>query len=176
MRSNVVDNTQHVYVTIDGQAGKFAPSTSVLEAATLLGIEIPTLCHHPDLSPVGSCRLCLVEIDGRTGQHPACVEPVCEGLNVTTESQTLTGSRRFVLEMLLSRYINPQSDENRAEDTEFLRWVQHYNVQQTNDEDLKPRYPVDSDPNPFIRVDLNQCILCTLCVRACEEEIGRAHV
>jgi formate dehydrogenase alpha subunit len=173
MRSNIVDNTQHVYVTIDGQTGKFAPSTSVLEAATQLGIEIPTLCHHPDLSPVGSCRLCLVEIDGRTGQHPACVEPICEGLNVTTESQTLTGSRRFVLEMLLSRYINPQSDENRAEVTDFLRWVQHYNVQQTNDGELKPRYSVDSDPNPFIRVDLNQCILCTLCVRACEEVQGR---
>lgn len=173
MRCDIADKTQQVHVTIDGRAGCIASGTSVLEAAAQLGIEIPTLCHHPDLSPVGSCRLCMIEIKGRTGQHPACVEPIYEGMSVTTESNGLTESRRFVLEMLLARYADDQSDENGREDSGFFRWVKHYGIQPTSERMLSLRYPVDSDPNPFIRVDLNQCILCTRCVRACEEVQGR---
>lgn len=168
----MVDNDL-ITVSIDGVTDEFEPGTSVLQAATRLGISIPTLCHHPDLSPVGSCRLCMVEIDGRIGQHPACVEEICDGMSVITESPALAESRRMTLELLQSRYRDDPERGAAVGKTEFMQWLQHYNIQPTKGDNLSFRYPIDSDPNPFIRVDLNQCILCTRCIRACEEVQGR---
>lgn len=169
MRGDLVNNPPGVRISIDGKEGIVAPRSSILDAATRLGIEIPTLCHHPDLSPVGSCRLCLVEIAGRSGQFPACVEPVFNGMRVTTESELLRDSRRFQLEMLRSRYLCEEpADDN--DPSEFERLCREYNISESRQ---NRRYQVDSDPNPFIQVDLNQCILCTRCVRACEEVQGR---
>lgn len=162
-----------VHVTINGLSGQVATDVSILEAALQLRVEIPTLCHHPDLSPAGSCRLCVVEIGGRPGQLPACVEPVFEGMHVETESDAIVESRKFILEMLAQSYMRGQDQNLLKEESEFERWLRFYHVASPDAESTQQSYPVDCDPNPFIRVDLNQCILCTLCVRACEEIQGR---
>src|SRR5205085_9216383 len=91
-------------VTIDGRAVVVPAGRSILEAARDAGITIPTLCYHPDLSVDGSCRLCLVEVDGVRGQVAACTLPATQGMVVHTETPALAESRRFVLEMLLRRY------------------------------------------------------------------------
>src|ERR1700736_1076593 len=91
-------------VTIDDRALDVAAGRTVLEAAQDAGIIIPTLCYHRDLSMDGSCRLCLVEIDGMRGQVGACTLPASEGMVVRTETPALAESRRFVLELLLRRY------------------------------------------------------------------------
>lgn len=151
---------------------------SVLTAAREAGIEIPTLCFHASLSPVGSCRLCLVEIDnyfpgeGTHTERAACCLAVQPGMVVETESAEVVRHRRQILQLLLQSY-QPDS-QSRPQDNELLRWANHYGVERI---DLGPepsRYIADSDPHPLLRIDLNQCILCTRCVRVCHEVQGRS--
>ncbi|HJW83883.1 MAG TPA: 2Fe-2S iron-sulfur cluster-binding protein [Anaerolineae bacterium] len=161
-----------IRVTIDSQPIEIAEGKTVLEAARANGITIPTLCYHTDLSPVGSCRLCLVEIEGQRGQVAACTAPVSEGMLVRTETPALAESRKFVLEMLLRSYVDAGYTRSDRDETEFMRWVRHYRAR-LPDGFTPPRFKVDADPNPFVWVDFNKCILCTRCVRACAEVQGR---
>ena len=160
-------------LTINDQSIETAEGVTVLEAARANGITIPTLCHHKDLSPVGSCRLCLVEVENVRGQAAACTLPAGEGMVVRTESPALAESRRFVLELLLRNYFEAGAAGGARDDTEFMRWVRRYDARLPEGFAPAPRYVVDSDPNPFVWVDLNKCILCTRCVRACAEVQGR---
>ena len=93
---------QKVNITIDGQEVLAESGSTVLEAATAAGIEIPTLCHHPALKPVGNCRICLVEIERQRNLQASCVFPVSDGMVVHTDSPKVKEARRFVLELLLS--------------------------------------------------------------------------
>jgi formate dehydrogenase alpha subunit len=156
-------------VIIDGRTVEVAAHRTVLEAARVAGVTIPSLCYHPDLSVAGSCRLCLVEVEHMPGQKAACALPVQEGMVVRTETPALAESRRFVLELLLRRYADAGYAAGDRDETEFQHWVRHYGARLP--EGVQPAAPhaVNSDPNPFVWVDLNKCILCTRCVRACEE-------
>jgi formate dehydrogenase alpha subunit len=159
-------------VIIDGRELQVDSGKTVLEAARQAGIVIPTLCYHPDLSADGSCRLCLVEVEGQANQLAACTLPASEGMVVHTETPALAESRKFVLEMLLRRYVDAGNASNNQDDTEFMQWVRRYGAR-SPDPLPPPTHSVDSDPNPFVRVDWNKCILCTRCVRACAEVQGR---
>jgi formate dehydrogenase alpha subunit len=177
-----------VQLTINGQLLHATPGQTVLEVAQAGSMVIPTLCYHPDLSPVGSCRLCVVEVDGWRTAVAACTLEVRDGMVVRTETPALTRSRRMVLALLLQHYHDAGYTAPDRPSTEFMRWVQHYQAQSPATAsaerpsltgrfppDITPqaRYPVNSDPNPFVWVDLNKCILCTRCVRACAEIQGR---
>jgi formate dehydrogenase alpha subunit len=158
-------------LTIDGKPVAAAHGATVLEAAASAGIEIPTLCYHPDLSIDGNCRLCVVEVEGMAGQPAACGLAAADGMVVRTASDAVVASRRMVLEMLLANY-SPAGD-GCTKPNEFQRWVREYGVQSSGERPAEPRFARDADPNPFIRVDFNECILCTRCVRACSEVQGR---
>jgi formate dehydrogenase alpha subunit len=161
-------------VIIDGRTVEARAGQTVLEVARAAGITVPTLCYHPDLSVVGSCRLCLVEVEGLRAPVPACATPAGDGMVIRTETPALARSRRFVLELLLRHYSDAGYAAADRDETEFLHWVQHSGAQPPEEVDRPaPRYAVDSDPNPFVWVDLNKCILCTRCVRACAEVQGR---
>jgi formate dehydrogenase alpha subunit len=160
-------------LAIDGQKVQTAGGSTVLEAARSAGVTIPTLCYHRDLSPAGSCRLCVVEVEGLHAPVAACIQPAAEGMVVRTETPALVEARRFVLEMLLRRYADTGSAADNRGATELEHWLSHYEVRLPDVVRPAPRYAVDSDPNPFVLVDLNKCILCTRCVRACEEVQGR---
>ena len=172
-------------LTMNGRTVDAADGQTVLEAAADAGITIPTLCHHKDLSPVGSCRLCLVEVESLAEQVAACTLPAADGMVVETETPALVESRRMILDMLLRRYVSAEHP-TFGKLNELEHWAHFYNVTNRGDDSPNrpssargangwdsPRFIEDSDPNPFIRVDLNQCILCTRCVRACEEVQGR---
>jgi formate dehydrogenase major subunit/formate dehydrogenase alpha subunit len=159
-------------LTINGKLIQVPEGTSVLRAAETAGITIPTLCDHPDLSAYGGCRLCIVEVKGARLPATACTLQAAEGMVVETETPALIQSRRFILEMLLSSYYDSNDREEQVE-TQLLHWVEHYGLDLSATAAREPRYPVDSDPNPFVRVDLNKCILCTRCIRACAEIQGR---
>jgi len=159
-----------VTLKIDGEAISAEEGKMVLEVAKEHGIVIPTLCYHKDLSPVGSCRLCLVEVEGWSGQVAACTLSVSEGINVLTETPSLNSTRKMILEQLLANYYD---NGGNGSDTEFMQWVAHYGARLPEGFKATPRYEVDSDPNPFVWVDMNKCILCTRCVRACSEIQGR---
>jgi formate dehydrogenase major subunit len=94
-----------VSLTIDSNQVEVDPGTTILEAAESLGIDIPTLCHHPELKPFGSCFLCVVQIEGRPNLMPSCSTPVMEGMNVTTMNEDIRGARKMCLELLLSDHV-----------------------------------------------------------------------
>jgi predicted molibdopterin-dependent oxidoreductase YjgC len=167
-----------ISLTINGQTLEVPANATVLEAAEHAGITIPTLCHHKDLTPYGGCRLCVVEIQGARLPATSCTMPVSRGMVVQTESPTLTRYRRAILELLLFNYYDASYTRSNgsvglAQDTQFVHWANYYGIDVKSSMAKEPRYPVDSDPNPFVWVDMNKCILCTRCVRACAEIQGR---
>jgi formate dehydrogenase alpha subunit len=159
--------------TINGKICETAPGTTILKAAGEVGITIPTLCYHHDLSPYGGCQLCLVEVEGAPRPVQSCTMEVREGMVIRTETPKLRNGRRSILELLLSLYYDSQDPDEGLDNNELMRWARYYKVPISKVMAREPRYPIDSDPNPFIRVDLNKCIMCTRCIRACAEIQGR---
>ncbi|MCT0205613.1 (2Fe-2S)-binding protein, partial [Synechococcus sp. CS-602] len=161
-------------LTIDGQAVAMAVGATLLEAARELGIAIPTLCHLEGLSPVAACRLCLVEIEGSGKLQPACITPVLEGMEVRTDSPTLRDYRRTVIELLFTEgnhvcAVCVANGHCELQDRAVEVGMDHSR--------LPYRFPdraVDLSHQRF-GLDHNRCILCTRCVRVCDEVEG-AHV
>ncbi len=162
-----------INLTINGKSIQAIEGQTVLEAARENEIIIPTLCNHKDLSPVGSCRLCLVEVEKMRGQVTACNLPATDGMVILTETPLLEHSRKTILALLLQNYSDAGYTLRDGSLTEFEYWLDYYDIHTNTDKINIPRYRVDSDPNPFVWVDLNKCILCTRCVRACEQVQGR---
>lgn len=138
-----------VAFTIDGRAVTAPEGSYVLEAATRAGIEIPTLCNHPDLEPVGACRICMVEVthpdwNGWSGLMTSCLYPVKEGIQVSTRSDRVKAARRGVLSLLVARC--PESKTIRA-------LAEQYDARADG---------LTTDP------EADNCILCGLCTRVCE--------
>jgi predicted molibdopterin-dependent oxidoreductase YjgC len=167
-----------ISLTINGQTLEVPENTTVLQAAEQAGIVIPTLCHHKDLTPYGGCRLCSVDIQGMRLPATACTMLVSPGMVVHTESPALTRYRRTILELLLVRFYDAgYTHSNGASkpelDSQFAHWVHFYGIDMKSAMAGEPFRQIDSDPNPFIWVDKNKCIMCTRCVRACAEVQGR---
>jgi len=133
-------------IVIDGVSLSVPMETTVLEAAQMAGVEIPTLCHHPALPPDGNCRLCMVEIlrPGRRGELAiSCMYPIRAQIEVNTKSDEVIRARKFVLKLLLNRA--PKSARLNA-------LANEYGVS------VEPRFSFDPD----------ECVRCDRCVRACE--------
>ena len=160
-----------VRLTVNGRKLVARSGQALLDACNENGILVPSLCHQKDITPSGSCRLCMVELEGARTEVAACAMKVADGMVVRTETPRIAASRRGVLEMLLSRYRDERSGAEPH--SEFLHWVRHYGLDVPDVADVPLRHPVDADPHPAIRVDMNKCILCTRCVRACAEVQGR---
>ncbi len=167
-----------ISLTIDGQTFEVQEGSTVLQAAASIGIHIPTLCYHKELSPFGGCRFCVVEVQGSRLPMTSCVLPVIPGMVVQTETDDIIRHRRAILRMLLSNYYDGgykryNGDFDLDRESELAHWARVYEVDIRKMMAKKPRYPIDSDPNPFVWVDMNKCIQCTRCVRACAEIQGR---
>jgi predicted molibdopterin-dependent oxidoreductase YjgC len=158
-----------ITLTINDQRVAAPEGATILEAARGSGIRIPTLCHHPDLTNVGACRMCVVTVEKARGLQTACTTPVFEGMVVHTESPEARDTRRFVLEMLLSDHPNECMicEVNGACELQDL--VYEYDVAWPEHTGARHHYEINPDPNPFIFIDRNKCILCGRCVRACAE-------
>src|SRR5688500_6216405 len=155
-------------LTIDGRTVSVTDGATILDAARSLGIDVPTLCWYPKLPNVGNCRICLVSIDGVPKLSAACATLAAEGMRVTTESQAAVKNRRGVLSMLLERY--PVEDIPAAgHRNEFEALVRRYDVPAERRAGLSLRDGDARDGDPVIRHDMSTCILCTRCVRACED-------
>ncbi|MCA2003051.1 MAG: molybdopterin-dependent oxidoreductase, partial [Chloroflexi bacterium] len=162
-----------VKIKINGQEIEVPEEVTVLQAAAQAGVTIPTLCDHPDLEAFGGCRLCVVDVKGWRTPMASCVMPVEEGMEVETHTPAIEKSRKTILEMLMSNYYDSGYKNGQKEETQFMRWVKHYGLDVQKSMAPAPRYKVDSDANPFVFVDLNKCIQCTCCVRACADIQGR---
>src|SRR5512142_1485997 len=153
-------------------------NTTILNAAASVGIHIPTLCYHKDLSPFGGCRMCVVEVKDARLPMTACNTPVAPQMRVRTNTPIVIRYRRAILQMLLSNYYDAGYKRVNGncgidEDNDLIRLAKEYDVDVVEAMAKTPRFPVDSDPNPFVLVDRNKCIQCNRCVRACAEIQGR---
>ncbi len=163
--------TAMVNLQIDGRKVSAPTGSTVLDAAEKAGIQIPKLCHHPALEPIGACRMCLVEIKGQRTLQPACTFPITEGMEVQTHSPKVVEARRFVLELLLSDHPLDCMTCDSTGSCELQDLMYEYGVKTTRFPGEQHAYAID-DPNPFIQRDYNKCIQCRRCVRACAEING----
>ena len=162
-----------INLRINGQDVQTREGTTVLQAAQKIGVTIPTLCDHPDLEAYGGCRLCVVDVKGARNPMASCTLPVTEGMEVVTHSQGIEKTRKTILEMLVSNYYDAGYGNGQKQETQLTHWVNHYGVDVKTKMAPAPRYAVNNDPNPFVWVDMNKCIQCTRCVRACADIQGR---
>jgi bidirectional [NiFe] hydrogenase diaphorase subunit len=146
---------------------------TILEVAREHGIAIPALCHLDGLSDVGACRLCLVEVKGARRLLPACVTGVEEGMEVLTNSETLIKYRKMILELFFSERNHICSVCVSNGHCELQSLAQTLEVDHIQVPYRHPRAPVDASHDRFV-IDHNRCILCTRCVRVCDEIEG-AH-
>jgi predicted molibdopterin-dependent oxidoreductase YjgC len=158
-----------VTLTINGRKVVASEENTILDAARGAGIKIPTLCHHPDLSNIGACRLCVVSVEKARALQTACTTPVFEGMVVDTESAAARETRRFVLEMLLSDHPNECMTCEVNGDCELQNLAYEYDVSWPEYQGKCHTYEINPDPNPFVFIDRNKCVLCGRCVRACAE-------
>ena len=173
-----------VTLDIDGVAVTVPDGTSVMRAAALAGIQIPKLCATDRIEAFGSCRLCLVEIDGRNGTPSSCTTPVASGMIVHTQTPRIQQLRRGVMELYASDHpavtmtdaANGDSELQRMAARVGLREVRYQPVAdhvhaKTPQGDNADWRPVDGS-NPYFDFDPAKCIVCSLCVRACDEVQG----
>lgn len=149
---------------IEAQAGQ-----TILQAAKEHDLHIPTLCYHKDLSPTGNCRMCVVEVKGGRFLQAACVTPVWEGMDIQTDSEKVVKDRRLTLQLMLANHTANCACCDVSNECELQELVYEYQAETPAWGTKGTRYKVDSDPNPFIHVDMNKCILCRRCVQACAE-------
>ncbi len=164
---------ENITFTIDGQQLTAGPDSTILEAALKNGIYIPHLCHHPDLKPVGVCRLCMVEIEGM-GMVISCKTPVKNNLVVRTESPDVDKVRRVAVELLLANHPPVCHDCQANDQCELQRIAAFMGIEQKRLERLRHSggtIPIDTS-NPFFDLDPNKCVLCGICVRTCDEIEG----
>jgi predicted molibdopterin-dependent oxidoreductase YjgC len=158
---------------IDGKSIEAHEGQSILSVARESGIHIPTLCYHRDLTPTGNCRICVVEVTGQRFLQAACVISAWDGMQVITHSERVVKSRRKTLELMLANHPQDCLVCDASGSCELQDLAYDYQVKVPEWGSKGGRYIVDSDPNPFVRVDFNKCILCRRCVLACEEIQGR---
>jgi iron-only hydrogenase group A len=155
---------------IDGIQVTVPEKTTILEAAATVDIRIPSLCYHPDLSVVGACRVCLVEVEGQRNPVPACSFPVSEGMKVTTSSVLLRRLRRDVVELILDNHPQDCQTCMRNLTCELQRLAYELGVWTRLFEGERKRSPVDAS-SP-VRRNAEKCILCGRCARVCAEVQG----
>ena len=156
--------------TIDGREIEATPGQTIMEAADAAGIYIPRLCAHPDLKPIGSCRVCTVIIDGRP--QAACVKPVAEGMVVENETPELLEHRRNIIDMMFVEGNHFCMFCERSGNCELQAMAYRFGI-------TAPQYPFHFPPkdvdasHPNVMLDHNRCIMCARCVRASQELDGK---
>ncbi len=170
---------------IDGQEVTVPEGTSIMRAAAELGIMVPKLCASDNLDPFGSCRLCLVEIEGRRGTPASCTTPVAPGIKVSTQTERLARIRKGVMELYISDHpldcltcaANGDCELQDMAGAVGLREVRygydgsnHVFARQNGEEN--PLWQPKDKSNPYFQFEPSKCIVCSRCVRACEEVQG----
>ncbi|TIU75582.1 MAG: formate dehydrogenase subunit alpha, partial [Mesorhizobium sp.] len=181
---------QQVTLTVDGKSVTVPAGTSIMRASMEAGVEIPKLCATDMLDSFGSCRVCLVEIDGRGGTPASCTTPVGEGMVVHTQTDRLNAIRRGVMELYVSDHPTGWNEKAGTGASEFDKVAStvgltenrygvdgRNHVKQENGVapghgSLAVDYIARDESNPYFTYDPAQCIVCSRCVRACEEVQG----
>ena len=163
-----------VKVEIDGLPATVKAGTSILRAARESGVDIPKLCATDSLKPFGSCRMCLVEVEGRKGFPASCTTPVEAGMKIKTQTKSLASLRRNVMELYISDHpldCLTCSANGDCELQDVAGQVGLRDVRYGFDGENHLDAPTDAS-NPYFSFDASKCIVCSRCVRACDEVQG----
>lgn len=159
--------------TMDGLQLKAQKGDTILQAATQNGIYIPNLCYHPDLKPVGACRLCLVEnAEGRL--VTSCETLVEDGMEISTTSKRVESSRKMVARLLIANHEVECLTCAQNNQCQLQEIASFFGIEDENITDLRHsilEVPID-ESNPFFKRDLKKCVLCGICVRTCRDRLG----
>lgn len=161
--------TELVHVEIDGIAVEIPAETSIMRASAIAGISIPKLCATDSLKAFGSCRLCVVEIEGRNGTPSSCTTPVAQGMKISTNSERIDRIRQGVMELYLSDHPAVCASGDECEVHAMAKRVGLGEVRYSGSTHLD--LPKD-ESNPYFTFDSTECIVCNRCVRACDEVQG----
>jgi formate dehydrogenase major subunit len=176
---------QMVTLTVDGFEVTVPEGTSIMRAAAEAGIQVPKLCATDSVDAFGSCRLCLVEIEGRNGTPASCTTPVAPGIKVTTQNAKLKQLRRGVMELYISDHpldcltcsangdceLQDMAGAVGLRDVRYEAVDTHFRAKDTSGI-ANPQWMPKDDSNPYFTYDPAKCIVCSRCVRACEEVQG----
>ena len=178
-------STKAVTLTIDGNKVTVPAGTSIMRAAMEVGTQIPKLCATDSIDAFGSCRLCLIEVEGRNGTPASCTTPVAEGIVVHTQTERLQKLRRGVMELYISDHpldcltcaANGDCELQDMAGAVGLRDVRYgydgaNHVFKKQNGGLNPDWMAKDESNPYFAYDASKCIVCNRCVRACEETQG----
>jgi NADH dehydrogenase/NADH:ubiquinone oxidoreductase subunit G len=160
-----------IKLKIDGKEVTVPKGTTIIEAARKLDIPVPTLCYHPKLPHYGGCRLCLVEVKGNRHPVTSCSVPASEGMEVITSTPLLEKIRKTNIELLLSDHPNDCMICEKAGDCTLQELAYFYGIRENRFEGEHRTY-IKEDNNPFIKRDMEKCILCGQCIRVCEDIQG----
>jgi NADH dehydrogenase/NADH:ubiquinone oxidoreductase subunit G len=155
-------------LTINGRAVTVEEGRTVLDACRTAEAYVPTLCHDPQLEPYGACRLCIVKVEGLRGLPTACTTPAADGMNVTTEDSEILDVRRWTMQLLLTDHPLDCLTCAQCGKCGLQEVAEYLGVRERV---LKPmaREAKSDDSNACYAIDMSRCILCGLCVRACDE-------
>jgi formate dehydrogenase beta subunit len=160
-----------VNITVDGIRLEVPENKNVLDCALEAGIYIPHLCHHPNLSELGSCRMCIVEVEGNSEIVPSCTLKAKEGLIITTNSDRIRNLRNLALELLLAGHPEDCSTCPKYGHCELQSLIQYIGANNARMRHRSKGFKVEEE-NPLLDHDMNRCVLCGRCVRACNELRG----
>lgn len=157
-----------ITATINGRQVSARDGMTILEVAQENGIEIPTLCHSPELTPIGACRVCVVEVEGSKALVGSCHTPISQGMVIYTHSPRVLGSRKMIVELLLASHPDSCLVCDKANLCELRKIAADLDIGLPRFRVKKHYYPIE-DVSPYIQRDLSKCILCQRCIRACNE-------
>jgi len=158
-----------VNVKVNGIAVSVPKGSTILEAARVAGVEIPTLCFMKDKNEIGACRICVVEATGARGLVTACVYPVAEGMEIQTNTEKIQKARKTTLELILSTHDKNCLSCVRSTNCELQKLCREYGVDADTFGGYKREFKLDTSAPHLVR-DNNKCILCRRCVAACAEQ------
>jgi len=164
-----------VKLTLNGKELEVAAGTTILQAARELGIDIPTLCHDPELPPNGACRLCVVEVEKARSLIASCVTPVAPGMVVQTESERVISARRSILSLLIANHPLVCIICERTGSCKLQDYCYRYGVTDSEYIGETKDLPLDESNAFFVR-DMNKCVLCGICVGKCQEIVGAGAI
>jgi NADH-quinone oxidoreductase subunit G len=170
--TQIATNPELVTLKIDGRNVSVPKGTNVLEAARGVGTNISYFCYHPGLSSPAVCRQCLVEVKGQPKLVPSCYTPVTEGMDVLTESEKVIVARQQMLEFTLVNHPVDCPICDKAGECTLQKMYHEWDGAHSRTDIEKRRKPKVVDLGPEIVLDAERCILCTRCVRVCDEVAG----
>ncbi len=162
---------KEISLQIDEKKLKVKEGTTILEAAKSIGIDIPHLCYDPRVQPIGSCRLCLVQVEEQTGLTISCNTPVAKGMKICTENDEIATIRKTILELILSQHRANCTSCDMEGACKLQDYAYRYQVDQAyfGQAKIRPIQPNYTTNSEAIFYDPDKCILCGLCVNYCEE-------